>query len=88
MPSSSSSPTPWSAGIVRVSGLVGSAVVLLLVHALSRLATMSGMPDTAPVILSYAVYAALLVAAVLFLPGGIVSVFASARERVLRRRSR
>jgi branched-chain amino acid transport system permease protein len=67
-------------------GVVGSAVVLLLVHALSRLATMSGMPDTAPVILSYAVYAVLLVAAVLFLPGGIVSAFTSLRERVLRRR--
>jgi branched-chain amino acid transport system permease protein len=66
-------------------GLIGSAVVLLLVHALSRLATMSGMPDTAPVILSYAAYAVLLVAAVLFLPGGIVSVLTSARQRIFRR---
>jgi len=66
-------------------GLIGSAVVLLLVHALSRLATMSGMPQTAPVILSYAVYAILLVAAVLFLPGGISSVITPAWERIFRR---
>jgi len=66
-------------------GIVGSAIVILLVHALSRLATMSGMPHTAPVILSYAAYAVLLVAAVLFLPGGIVSVLASARQRIFRR---
>ncbi len=65
-------------GLGTVSGgVVGSALVLLLVHGLSRLATMSGMPSTAPVILSYAVYAALLVAAVLFLPGGVVSFVGS-----------
>jgi branched-chain amino acid transport system permease protein len=66
-------------------GIIGSAVVLLLVHTLSRLATMSGMPDAAPVILSYAVYAILLVAAVLFLPGGVVSVIAPVWKRILRR---
>jgi branched-chain amino acid transport system permease protein len=62
-------------------GIVGSAAVLLLVHGLSRLATTSGMPDTAPVILSYAVYAMLLIVAVLFLPGGVVSIPASVRKR-------
>lgn len=66
-------------------GVLGAAVVLLLVHALSRLATASGMPSTAPVILSYAVYAVLLIAAVLFLPGGIVSLIAAAAERASRR---
>jgi branched-chain amino acid transport system permease protein len=60
-------------GIGTISGaLAGSAIVLLLVHALSRLATMSGMPSSAPVILSYAVYAGMLVAAVLFVPEGLV----------------
>jgi hypothetical protein len=39
------------------------------------------MPDTAPVILSYAVYAMLLIVAVLFLPGGVVSIPASVRKR-------
>jgi len=62
-------------------GVVGSVVVLLLVHGLSRVATMSGMPETAPVILSYAVYALLLIVAVLFLPGGVVSIPASLRKR-------
>jgi branched-chain amino acid transport system permease protein len=68
-------------------GILGSAVVILLVHSLSRLATMSGMPDAAPVILSYAVYAILLVAAVLFLPGGVVAVITPAWKRILRRAS-
>jgi branched-chain amino acid transport system permease protein len=73
-------------GLGRVSGaLVGSTVVLLLVDALSRFATMSGMPSSAPVILSYAVYAVLLVSAVLFLPGGIVAVLASVGAKFNRR---
>jgi branched-chain amino acid transport system permease protein len=59
-------------GLGKVSGaLSGSALVFLLVHLLSRFATSSGMPSTAPIILSYAVYAALLVSAVLFLPEGL-----------------
>jgi branched-chain amino acid transport system permease protein len=62
-------------------GIVGSLVVFLLVHGLSRFATMSGMPDSAPVILSYAVYAVLLIGAVLFLPGGVVSIPAFVRKR-------
>lgn len=63
-------------GIGTISGaIVGSAVVMLLVHSLSRLATMSGMPSSAPVILSYAVYASLLIAAVLLLPHGLVAFF-------------
>jgi branched-chain amino acid transport system permease protein len=73
-------------GLGTISGgIAGSALVLLLVHWLSRLATMSGMPSTAPVILSYAVYASLLVSAVLFLPGGVASLFTSL-EASLRRR--
>ncbi len=62
-------------GLGTISGaVVGSALVLLLVHGLSRAATMSGMPESAPVILSYAVYAAFLILAVLFLPGGVTSL--------------
>lgn len=67
-------------GLGRVSGAVaGSALVFLLVHGLSRVATLSGMPSTAPVILSYAVYAVLLVSAVLFLPGGLVAFLPTRR---------
>jgi branched-chain amino acid transport system permease protein len=67
-------------------GVVGSAVVLLLIDALSRAATMSGMPSVAPVIASYAVYATLLVSAVLFLPEGIVGACQSLWRRVRRLR--
>jgi branched-chain amino acid transport system permease protein len=63
-------------------GVAGSVIVLLLVHGLSRFATMSGMPDSAPVILSYAVYAVLLIVAVLLLPGGVTSIPALMRERM------
>jgi branched-chain amino acid transport system permease protein len=74
-------------GTIR-GGVVGSVVVLLLVHGLSRFATMSGMPATAPVILSYAVYALLLIVAVLFLPGGIVSLPSSVRKWLAPSRTR
>lgn len=63
-------------------GVIGTVVVLLLVHGLSRFATMSGMPDAAPVLLSYAVYAVLLIVAVLFLPGGVTSIPALVRARM------
>ncbi|MDQ2643410.1 MAG: branched-chain amino acid ABC transporter permease [Myxococcota bacterium] len=60
-------------GMGTVSGgVVGAALVLLTVDALSRVATLSGMPSVAPIIASYAVYAVLLVSAVLFLPEGLV----------------
>jgi branched-chain amino acid transport system permease protein len=73
-------------GIGTISGaIVGSTLVMLLVHVLSRFATMSGMPSSAPVILSYAVYACVLVAAVQLLPRGLVDFF-SARWTKLRRR--
>jgi len=60
-------------GMGTVSGgVVGSVLVLLTVDALSRMATLSGMPSVAPIIASYAVYAILLVTAVLFVPEGLV----------------
>jgi len=75
-------------GLGTISGgVLGSPLVLLLVQSLSRLATMSGMPDTAPVILSYAVYGLLLVTAVLFLPRGFVSIVASPRATFRRKRA-
>ena len=75
-------------GLGTVPGaLLGAALVVLFVDALSRIATMSGMPSTAPVVLSYAVYGALLVLAVLFLPGGIVSLVATLRARASKART-
>lgn len=76
-------------GLGSISGAVlGSAAVVLLTHGLSRIATMSGMPDAAPIILSYAVYAALLIAAVIFLPGGIAAAMRTALQRILRREAK
>ncbi|GAA1777073.1 branched-chain amino acid ABC transporter permease [Luedemannella helvata] len=51
--------------------LLGTAVVTLLVQLLSTLATRPDMPDYAPAVLSYAVYAVLLVITALFLPRGL-----------------
>ncbi|HEY6725875.1 MAG TPA: branched-chain amino acid ABC transporter permease [Polyangiaceae bacterium] len=73
-------------GTVR-GALIGSATVVILVDSLSRIATMSGMPSTAPVILSYAVYALLLIVAVLFLPGGIAALLTSLTARTASRRA-
>lgn len=64
-------------GMGTVSGgVVGSVLVLLTVDGLSRVATLSGMPSVAPIIASYAVYAVLLVTAVLFVPEGLVPLCA------------
>jgi len=73
-------------GTIR-GALIGSTIVLLLVDTLSRIATMSGMPSTAPVVLSYAVYAILLVVAVLFMPGGAVALVAALRARASKTRT-
>jgi branched-chain amino acid transport system permease protein len=76
-------------GFGTVSGaVIGTAVVMLLVDGLSRAATMSGMPSVAPVIASYAVYATLLVSAVLFLPEGIVGACHALFRRITRFRDR
>lgn len=69
-------------------GVLGAAAIMLLVHSLSRIATMGGMPPTAPAILSYAVYATMLILAVLFLPHGLMGVVARARGRMVARGSR
>jgi branched-chain amino acid transport system permease protein len=52
--------------------LAGATAIVLLVQVLDNVGTMEGMPAYAPSVLSYAVYSVLLIAAVLFLPGGLV----------------
>ncbi|MBG6089343.1 branched-chain amino acid transport system permease protein [Actinomadura viridis] len=52
--------------------LAGATAIVLLVQLLNNIGTMEGMPSYAPSVLSYAVYSILLIAAVLFLPGGLV----------------
>jgi branched-chain amino acid transport system permease protein len=54
--------------------IVGAAGIVLLVQVLNTLGTQPGMPSYAPSVLSYAVYAALLVLVVLFLPRGLAPV--------------
>ena len=68
-------------------GLVGATAVTLLAQALSTLGTQPGMPEYAPAVLSYAVYALLLVLVVLFLPRGLVPAFASVWNARRRARS-
>ena len=60
-------------GIGSIGGaLAGAALITVLVRLLTTLATQPGMPSYAPSVLSYAVYALLLIAIVLFVPDGIV----------------
>jgi branched-chain amino acid transport system permease protein len=60
-------------GIGSIGGaLAGAALITVVVRMLTTLATRPGMPSYAPSVLSYAVYALLLIAIVLFVPDGIV----------------
>jgi branched-chain amino acid transport system permease protein len=60
-------------GLGSIGGaLLGAALVTVVVQLLTTLATQPGMPSYAPSVLSYAVYALLLIAVVLFVPKGIV----------------
>lgn len=61
--------------------VAGAAAITLLVQLLTTIGTQPGMPSYAPSVLSYAVYAALLVLAVLFLPRGLVPTLLSRREQ-------
>ncbi|MEO3926868.1 branched-chain amino acid ABC transporter permease [Micromonosporaceae bacterium B7E4] len=64
--------------------LVGATAIILLVQVLNTLGTQPGMPGYAPTVLSYAVYAILLVLVVMFLPHGIVP---AVRDRLTHRAS-
>jgi branched-chain amino acid transport system permease protein len=67
-------------GLGTISGpVVGATAIILLIQVLTELGTRPGMPSYAPSVLSYAVYALLLVLAMLFLPRGLVP---AAREGV------
>ncbi|MEV4754423.1 branched-chain amino acid ABC transporter permease [Micromonospora sp. NPDC049559] len=62
--------------------LVGATAIVLLVQVLNTIGTQPGMPAHAPSVLSYAVYALLLVLVVLFLPRGIVPAVRARLDRV------
>lgn len=53
-------------------GVVGAALIVVLLEVLNALGTLPGMPATAPMMLSYAVYAIVLVVTMLFLPEGVL----------------
>ncbi|WP_436530741.1 branched-chain amino acid ABC transporter permease [Actinoplanes sp. HUAS TT8] len=60
-------------GLGSIAGaILGATLITLVVQALTSLATQPGMPSYAPGVLSYAVYAVLLIVVVLFVPRGIV----------------
>ncbi|MEV4581736.1 branched-chain amino acid ABC transporter permease [Nonomuraea jabiensis] len=52
--------------------VVGATAITLLVQGLNSLAALPGMPSYAPSVLSYAVYALVLILVVLFLPRGLL----------------
>lgn len=57
--------------------VVGATAITLLVQGLDSLASLPGMPTYAPSVLSYAVYALVLIVVVLFLPHGLVPALSS-----------
>jgi branched-chain amino acid transport system permease protein len=59
--------------------VVGATAITLLVQGLDRVASLPGMPSYAPSVLSYAVYALVLILVVLFLPRGLLPTFTRAR---------
>jgi branched-chain amino acid transport system permease protein len=52
--------------------VVGAAAITLLVQGLDSVASLPGMPTYAPSVLSYAIYALVLIVVVLFLPDGLL----------------
>ncbi|MEU4227440.1 branched-chain amino acid ABC transporter permease [Nonomuraea sp. NPDC026600] len=62
--------------------VVGATAITLLVQGLDRVASLPGMPTYAPSVLSYAVYALVLILVVLFLPRGLLPTFTRARWRL------
>ncbi|RVX38409.1 amino acid/amide ABC transporter membrane protein 2 (HAAT family) [Nonomuraea polychroma] len=64
--------------------VVGAGAITLLVQGLDQLAGLPGMPSYAPSVLSYAVYALVLIVVVLFMPHGLVPAITN---RLSRKRS-
>ncbi|MEV5891903.1 branched-chain amino acid ABC transporter permease [Nonomuraea fuscirosea] len=65
--------------------VVGATAITLLVQGLDRLASLPGMPTYAPSVLSYAVYALVLIVVVLFMPRGLVPALSRRPGRKPRR---
>ncbi|MFI7613784.1 branched-chain amino acid ABC transporter permease [Nonomuraea terrae] len=65
--------------------VVGATAITLLVQGLDGLATLPGMPSYAPTVLSYAVYALVLIGMVLFMPRGLVPALSRRRKNLSER---
>ncbi|WP_223189476.1 branched-chain amino acid ABC transporter permease [Nonomuraea terrae] len=65
--------------------VVGATAITLLVQGLDGLATLPGMPSYAPTVLSYAVYALVLIGMVLFMPRGLVPALSRRRKSLSER---
>lgn len=63
-------------------GLIGASLITILLQLLNTFGTLPGMPATAPAILSYAVYAVILIMTLLFLPKGTAPAAAGLIERL------
>ncbi|MEQ4725569.1 branched-chain amino acid ABC transporter permease [Nonomuraea sp. B19D2] len=61
--------------------VVGATAITLLVQGLNSLAALPGMPSYAPSVLSYAVYALVLILVVLFLPHGLLPALSGRLSR-------
>ncbi|MEW1844373.1 branched-chain amino acid ABC transporter permease [Nonomuraea angiospora] len=61
--------------------VVGATAITLLVQGLNSLAALPGMPSYAPGVLSYAVYALVLILVVLFLPRGLLPAVSGRLDR-------
>ncbi|WP_336204433.1 branched-chain amino acid ABC transporter permease [Nonomuraea sp. LPB2021202275-12-8] len=65
--------------------VVGATAVTLLVQALNTVGALPGMPTYAPSVLSYAVYALVLIVVVLFLPHGLLPAITRRLPRTAKR---
>lgn len=73
-------------GLSTVLGpVIGTVLVMLLLQVLNVVGTMPGMPAELPTILNYAVYAVLLLATMLLLPGGVYAAIRDLLRRLLNR---
>jgi branched-chain amino acid transport system permease protein len=73
-------------GLSTVLGpVIGTVLVMLLLQVLNVVGTMPGMPAELPTILNYAVYAVLLLATMLLLPGGVYAAIRDLLHRLLNR---
>lgn len=69
-------------GITSIwGGVVGVALIMVLTQSLSIIGTLPGMPATMPAILTYAVYAVVLIVFTMFVPKGVAPTLAELTKK-------